>query len=119
MNTNELIWGFNISQSLLPKRNLVISLRAVDLLDRRSDVSRTITTTARTDTRTSTVNSYFLATVSYRFRQFGGAKGGHKGGRNAQADRPTDRKPAANPRGAGRNTQRESSHKPNNTIPRT
>ena len=78
MNTNELIWGFQISQSLLPKKNLTLSLRAVDLLDRRSDVSRTITTTARTDTRTSMVNSYFLASVSYRFRQFGGSSGRKK-----------------------------------------
>lgn len=75
MNTNELIWGFQVSQSLLPKKNLTLSVRAVDILDRRSDVSRTITTTARTDTRTSMVNSYFLASASYRFRQFGGRRG--------------------------------------------
>lgn len=75
MNTNELLWGFQVSQSLLPRKNLTLSLRAVDLLDRRSDVRRTVTTTARTDTRTSMVSSYFLATVSYRFRQFGGARG--------------------------------------------
>ncbi|MGN0233231.1 MAG: outer membrane beta-barrel protein [Bacteroidaceae bacterium] len=75
MNTDELIWGFQISQSLLPKKALVISLRAVDVLNNHSDISRTITTTSRTDTRTSTVNSYFLATVSYRFRQFGGGSG--------------------------------------------
>ncbi|MGN1255791.1 MAG: outer membrane beta-barrel protein [Bacteroidaceae bacterium] len=79
MNTNELIWGFQISQSLLPKKSLVVSLRAVDVLSNHSDISRTITTTSRTDTRTSTVNSYFLATISYRFRQFGGSSGGKKG----------------------------------------
>ena len=83
MNTNELIWGFQISQSILPKKTLVISLKAVDVLSKHSDISRTITTTSRTDTRTSTVHSYFLATLSYRFRQFGGKSGGKKG---AKAD---------------------------------
>ncbi|MGM9619854.1 MAG: hypothetical protein ACI3X4_00180, partial [Bacteroidaceae bacterium] len=72
MNTNELIWGFQVTQSLLPRKNLTLSLKAVDLLNRRSDITRTVTTTARTDTRSSMVHSYFLATVSYRFRQFGG-----------------------------------------------
>ena len=83
MNTNELIWGFQISQSILPKKTLVISLKAVDVLSKHSDISRTITTTSRTDTRTSTVHSYFLATLSYRFRQFGGKSGGKNG---AKAD---------------------------------
>ncbi len=102
MNTNELIWGFQVSQSLLPKKNLVVSLRAVDLLDRRSDVSRTITTTARTDTRTSTVSSYFLASVSYRFRQFGGVRGGGKGTHAASTAPRRDTKAGAAKRGAGR-----------------
>lgn len=94
MNTNELIWGFQISQSLLPKKALVISLRAVDVLNNHSDISRTITTTSRTDTRSSTVNSYFLATVSYRFRQFGGSGGGKKG---SKADTPRQEKSKGDP----------------------
>ncbi len=74
MNTRELIWGFRLSQVLLPKKNLTISLRAVDILNQREDVSRNITATARTDTRTQNVNSYFLLSANYRFGKYGGKK---------------------------------------------
>lgn len=84
MNTDELIWGMQVSQSLLPHKSLTLSLKAVDLLDRRSDITRTVTTTARTDTRSSLVHSYFLATASYRFRQFGGRRTGTGHARSAQ-----------------------------------
>jgi len=72
MNTDELLWNFSLSQRLLPKKNLVISLRAVDVLDRRAEVTRNITATARTDTRTRNIHSYYMLSVNYRFGQFGG-----------------------------------------------
>ena len=75
MNTNELIWGFQISQRLLPKKNLTFTLRAVDLLNQREEVNRNISTTARTDTRTENIHSYFLFTTNYRFGRFGGRRG--------------------------------------------
>lgn len=75
MNTNELIWGFQISQRLLPKKNLTITVRANDVLNQRDNVSRNVSATARTDTRTVNVHSYYLLTVNYRFGKFGGGKG--------------------------------------------
>ncbi len=75
MNTNELIWGFQFSQRLLPKRNLTITVRANDVLNQRDNVSRNVSATARTDTRSQNVHSYYLLTVNYRFGKFGGGKG--------------------------------------------
>ena len=75
MNTNELIWGFQFSQRLLPKRNLTITVRANDVLNQRDNVNRNVSATARTDTRTLNVHSYYLLTVSYRFGKFGGGRG--------------------------------------------
>ena len=72
MNTNELIWNFNVSQRLLPKRNLILSLRAVDLLNQRDEVNRNVRATARTDSRTQNIHSYFLVSATYRFGKFGG-----------------------------------------------
>lgn len=72
MNTNELIWNFNVSQRLLTKRNLILSLRAVDLLNQRDEVNRNVSATARTDSRTQNIHSYFLVSATYRFGKFGG-----------------------------------------------
>ena len=80
MNTNELIWNFNVSQSLLPRKNLIISVRAVDVLDERAEINRNISSTARTDTRTRNVHSYYLVSLTYRYGRFGG-RGGGGGGR--------------------------------------
>ena len=79
MNTNELIWNFSISQRLLPKRNLILSLRAVDVLNQRDEVNRNVSATARTDSRTQNIHSYFLVSATYRFGKFGGR--GQRGGR--------------------------------------
>ncbi len=76
MNTNEFIWNFTVSQRLLPKKNLIISLRAVDVLDRRAEVNRNISATARVDTRTRNIHSYYLLSLNYRFGRFGGRRSG-------------------------------------------
>lgn len=125
MNTNELIWDFQISQRLLPKRNLTISMRAYDILNQRDEVNRNISSTARTDSRTANIRSYFLLSVNYRFGKFGGRggnrrsegmqgrgnenRGGGRGNdRTAQAGRPAAGGPGNNapgnggPRGGGR-----------------
>jgi len=74
MNTNELIWGADISQRLLPRKNLTISLRAHDILGQRDNVSRHISATNRSDTRTESVFSYWMLSINYRFGRFGGKR---------------------------------------------
>ena len=90
MNTNELVWNFQLSQRLLPRKNLTISLRAVDVLDERADVNRNISSTARVDTRTRNINSYYMLSVNYRFGRFGGRRPGGQanGGRGGQGNSP-------------------------------
>ena len=81
MNTNELIWNAGISQRLLAKKNLTLSIRANDLLRQRDNISRSVSATARTDSRDEAVNSYILFSANWRFGKFGG-RGQHRGERN-------------------------------------
>lgn len=78
MNREELIWNMQVSQHLLRGRKLTIIFQAQDLLRQRDEVSRSVSATARTDTRTEGVHSYFLCSVRYRLGKFGG-RGGKKG----------------------------------------
>ncbi|MBQ8050644.1 MAG: TonB-dependent receptor [Bacteroidaceae bacterium] len=72
MNTNQLIWNASLSQRLLRKRTLTLSVRALDILQQRDNISRAISATQRTDSRNETVNSYVLFSVQWRFGRFGG-----------------------------------------------
>ena len=78
MNTNHLIWNGTISQRFLPHRQLTVSLRAVDILDERDDVNRSISATSRTDTQSEMVRSYVLLSANWRFGRFGGRGGGRR-----------------------------------------
>ncbi len=81
MNTNELIWNATLSQRFLKKKTLTLSLRAVDILNRRDEVNRNISTTARTDSRNETVHSYCMLALTYRFGKFGQRGRGGRGNR--------------------------------------
>ncbi len=71
MNTNELIWNAQISYRFLSRRQATVSLQAFDLLHRRSNISRQISATSRSDTETNAVNSYLMLHFIYRFNLFG------------------------------------------------
>ena len=79
MNTDELIGSFTVSQRLLPKRNLTISLRAADIFNQRAEVNRNVSSTARVDTRSRNIHSYYLFSLNYRFNRFGGRAGRGRG----------------------------------------
>ena len=72
MNTNQLIWNASLSQRLLRKKTLTLSVRALDLLRQRDNISRAVSATQRADSRNESVNSYVLFSVQYRFGKFGG-----------------------------------------------
>lgn len=76
MNTNELIWNASIAQRLLKKKNLTLSVRAYDILGQRDNVNRSVSATARTDTRTQSIHQYVIFSVNFRFGQFGGRRSG-------------------------------------------
>ena len=71
MNTNELIWNVQLSYRFLEGRKATISLQAFDLLHRRSNISRMISATSRSDTETNAINSYLMLHFIYRLNLFG------------------------------------------------
>lgn len=71
MNTNEIIWNAQVSYRFLYKKAATISLQAHDILNKRSNISRTINAYARHDQETSGVYSYVMAHFIYRFNLFG------------------------------------------------
>lgn len=72
MNTNQILWSLSVSQRFLRGNNLILSLRATDLLNQRDNINRSISETARTDTRSDMVHSYVLCSLTYKFGKFGG-----------------------------------------------
>ena len=72
LNTNELLWNAQISQSLLKGNALTLSVQLYDLLHKQSNLSRTISAMSRTDTEYNSINSYIMFHASYRLNLFGG-----------------------------------------------
>ena len=91
MNTNELIWNAQISQTFLKSKNATVSVQWNDILRQRSSISRNYSATNRSDTWTNAIHSYVMVHHIYRFnllgnkdaRQagFNGGQGGWGGGR--------------------------------------
>ena len=92
MNTNELIWNAQLSQSFLKGKPLTVSLQLYDILHQQSTFSRAISAMGRTDTEYNSLTSYGMVHVIYRLNLFGGGKnpfgfgggpgpGGPRGGR--------------------------------------
>ena len=84
MNTDELVWNAQISQSFLKGKPLTVMLQFYDLLHQQSTFSRAISATSRTDTQYNAINSYAMLHVVYRMNIFGGKnarQGGPDGGR--------------------------------------
>jgi hypothetical protein len=81
MNTNELIWNAQLSQSFLRGNALTLSLQLYDLLQQQSTFSRTVTAMQRSDTEYNAITSYAMLHVIYRLNLFGGLKRGPHGDR--------------------------------------
>ena len=71
MNTNELIWNAQVSYRFLYKKQATISIQAYDILNRRSNISRTISAYSRQDRETNSIYSYVMAHFIWRFNMFG------------------------------------------------
>lgn len=81
MNTNELIWNAQVSYRFLKGKAATVSLQAYDILSKRSNISRNISATMRSDTETNAIYSYVMAHFIYRFNMFGG-RNTNRGNRN-------------------------------------
>ena len=72
MNTNELIWNAQVSQSFLRGNALSVTLQFYDILHNQSNFSRTLNERLRQDIEYNSINSYAMLHVIYRFNAFGG-----------------------------------------------
>jgi len=82
MNTNELIWNAQLSQSFLKGNALTISLQLYDILHQQSTVSQMISALSSSETQYNAITSYGMLHVIYRLNLFGGMKafgGGRRG----------------------------------------
>ena len=71
MNTNELIWNAQLSQSFLKNKVATLSVQWYDILRQRSNISRSLSATQRTDTWTNAINSYVMVHFIYRLNLLG------------------------------------------------
>lgn len=95
MNTNELVWNLQLSQSFLKGNALTVSLQFYDILRNQSNFSRVINAMQRSDTQYNSINSYAMLHAVYRINIFGG-----KSKSAARPDRP-GRSGGDGPRGNG------------------
>ncbi len=72
LNTNELVWNAQLSQSFLKGKRLTISVQWYDILHDQSNLSRVIDAMSRQDTEYNAINSYLMMHAIYRFNMFGG-----------------------------------------------
>ena len=75
MNTNELIWNAQISQSFLKKNAATVSIQLFDILANQSNISRSISASMRQDSEFNSIFSYCMVHFVYRFDKFGGKHG--------------------------------------------
>ena len=99
MNTNELIWNAQLSQSFLKGKALTVSLQCVDILQQQSNISRNISAMMREDTWNNSINSYFMVHLIYKLNLFNGSR---KGGDNDEGPRNPGGPGGGGPGGGGR-----------------
>lgn len=75
------MWNASISYEFLRDKSLTLSLKAYDLLQQRSNISRSVTANYIDDISYNDLTRYFMVTVSYKFNTFG--KGNEPADRNA------------------------------------
>jgi hypothetical protein len=81
LNTNELLWNAQLSQSFLKGKKLTVMLQWYDILNEQSNFSRTINANGWRDQEVNAITSYAMLHVSYRLNFFGGRNGsGWEGG---------------------------------------
>ena len=85
MNTNELIWNAQISQSFLKGKPLTVSVQFYDILGQQSNISRNVTALSRSDSWNDAINSYFMVHVIYKLNLFNGTHA--NGGGNERVSR--------------------------------
>lgn len=87
LNTNELLWNAQLSQSFLKGKKLTVMLQWYDILNEQSNFSRTINANGWRDQEVNAITSYAMIHVSYRLNFFGGrGSSGWEGGRGGRGE---------------------------------
>lgn len=71
-NTDELIWNAQISQSLLSKRRLVLTLQLYDILGQQKTFDYNVGATRISETHYNSITQYAMLHLVFNFRSFGG-----------------------------------------------
>jgi len=72
MNTDELLWNASISQSFLKGNALTIKGEVFDILGQQTAISRSVSATAISDSRSNSIYQYGMISLIYRFSVFAG-----------------------------------------------
>ena len=70
-NRNDLIWNANASFSFLRGNAATVQIQYYDILNDESNVTRTVSTTGRTDTKNNNIHSYIMVHLILRANVFG------------------------------------------------
>lgn len=90
---NEILWNASASKAFLKGNQATLRFKIYDILQQRSNISRTVTASYTQDSEYNTLNSYFMVHFIYRFSIFKGGGGasdrpGGPGGREPRGDGP-------------------------------
>jgi uncharacterized membrane protein YgcG len=80
LNTNEMLWNAQISQSFLRGKKLTVILQWYDILQEQTNFTRTINANGWTDREVNAITSYAMLHISYRLNFFGGSNSANRGG---------------------------------------
>ena len=82
MNTNELIWTAQLSQSFLRNKALTLTFQMYDILHQQSTFIRSVSAMQRSDSEYNSITNYAMLHIIYRLNLFGGkaAREGMRGG---------------------------------------
>lgn len=84
----EVLWNASVSKSFLKNNQGTLRFKIYDILQQRSNISRSVTASSIRDSEYNTLNSYFMFHFIYRFNIFKGGSGG-----GPDADRPRGPRP--------------------------
>lgn len=91
---NEWLWNASLQKTILKQKNGTIRFKIYDILQQRSNISRSVSSNYIRDTTTNTLTTYFMVHFVYRFNIF-------KGG-TTQSDMMQNRRGFDGGRGPGR-----------------
>lgn len=64
---SEVLWNASISKQFLKKKKATLKAQFFDILNDRNNITRIVTGSEMSDSRSNTVNQYFMISFSYKF----------------------------------------------------